>query len=237
MKTQALVFMTVLTLLTGCEEQTYQANVRAVNLANDELTVRWHDDNRSAKVALTKDGNALLYGHASDGFTFTNQAAQGNVFTFDSQTYLAEPVVAPTSFAFTDTESYLIFTYGDPDSLGEQKAEMGAIYLYQEDISDEKYRFNVLHTYFPMMADVDVYLNGVLIEEDLSYGDGAGFFTVSIDKTQLVVVKANYPVNSPNPLLSKTLEPDSGKLQVVFIAPKESDHAEFSAEAFIVKTP
>lgn len=235
MKFHVLVTLVVCACLTACTEQTYQAHVRVINLANDELVMRWHDKNNDDVVELSLNDNALEYGQISDQYSLLNTDPQGNVYTFDAQNYLAQTLIEQTSFAFADQHSYYVFAYGDPSSEGDQKAELGAIYRYDQDIADNQYRFHILHTYFPMMANLDVYLNGELIKEDLKYGSGTGFVTVSTQKTHLVIVKANESPSMASTLIDTHLIPDSGELQVVFVAPKTADHAEFSALTFVVK--
>ncbi|MDP4983779.1 hypothetical protein [Pseudoalteromonas tunicata] len=234
MKIQVLVLIVVCALLSACDEQNAQANVRALNLVSNEAVIRWHDDNDNKKVQLTYNGNSLLYGQSSDRFVLTNQKAQSNTYRFDVKDYVSKPIVDTTHFVFGENESYYLFAYGDSTSNGEQKAQLGAVYLYKDAIGPDNYRFNIIHTYFPLMTDLDVYLNGKLIKENLKYGHDSGFFTVSTDKNELLIVKANYPSTGPNPILRTTLSAQNDKLQLVFIAPKEFDQAYFSAKAFVV---
>ena len=235
MKFHVLVALAACACLTACNEQTYQADVRVINLANDELIVRWHDKNNDHLVDLSLNDNALGYGEISDRYSLLNQDPQGNVYTFDAQNYLTQTLIEQTSFALADQHSYYVFAYGDPSSEGEQKAALGAIYRYNDAIADNQYRVHILHTYFPMMANLDVYLNGELIKEDLKYGSGTGFVTATTYQTHLVIVSANESPSITSPLIDTHLIPESGELQVVFVAPKTSDHAQFSAHPFVVK--
>ncbi|SFD39739.1 hypothetical protein [Pseudoalteromonas denitrificans] len=229
MKASILALITTGLILTGCDnDETYNIDITAINLVNNELNVVWFDKNNDQEILLSPD-SSLEYGQVTNEQTLYQDENHGSAYSFKATDGNSlENIIEKTNFAFTHDENYVLFAYGKENNTSEQKAALGAVFLDNEGIAQNQYRVILLHTFPSEMGMLDIYIENKLVAEDISYSKGTNHINSNIDNVHLKVTKAD----SIEPILEYTIEPTSGKFHAIFIAPKATD--DNNAAAFIV---
>ena len=213
---KSILLSTVLaTALTACsDEETYTADVMAVNLIEDEIDVIWQYEDEREEWSLTDD-KGLLFGEASSEKLLVQDETDRDVFGFyaiDGNTKEVE--IDQTYYRFDEHADYLVYTYGLLGNDGrDQKARIGAVKVIDEGLNEDKYSIIVFHTYVSDMGDVDIFIGEKKIGEAIEYGEATKFWDLSPDENVITVKKAD----RPKTIAQFTISPEAGDAHVAFV--------------------
>jgi len=228
MKASIIALLTTSFILTGCtSDETYESDVTAINLVNNELNIIWFDKNNDEEVSLSPD-SALEYGQATIEQTLDQDETYSSYSFKATDGNTLEDVIEKTSFSLSDDEEYIVFAYLDQNEDSQLEPTLGAVFVKDEDIADNQYRVIIMHTFSSNTGLLDVYIGDKLVAEDLEYGDGSDYINLNIDNTQLKITKAD----SMSTILEHTIEPVENEFHTIFIAAETTDN--YNAAAFVV---
>ncbi|MBU2967812.1 DUF4397 domain-containing protein [Pseudoalteromonas sp. C2R02] len=228
MKASIIALLTTSFILTGCtSDETYESDVTAINLVNNELNIIWFDKNNDEEMSLSPD-SALEYGQATIEQTLYQDESYSSYSFKATDGNTLEDVIEKTSFSLSHDEEYVVFAYLDQNEDSQLEPTLGAVFVKDEDIADNQYRVIIMHTFSSNTGLIDVYIGDKLVAEDLEYGDGSEYINLNIDNTQLKITKAD----SIAPILEYTIEPVEDEFHTIFIAPETTDN--YNAAAFVV---
>ncbi|KID58798.1 hypothetical protein JF50_02775 [Pseudoalteromonas luteoviolacea] len=213
-----LVLSVAVTALAGCNnDDTYTADVSAINLVNSEMDVYWEFEKGHEEVSLS-DENGLLFGAKSAEKLLVQDDSDGNVFTFYAvEGNSKEVAISSTRFRFSEHGDYVVYSYGRLDNDSAQAAQLDAVKIDDAEVAQSKYRVIVIHTYVADMGKVDVYMGDEKLAENLEYGDATQFMDLSVDLNELIVVKAGQGANTDTPIAKVTLSPEAGDIHLAYI--------------------
>jgi len=228
MKASIIALLTTGFILTGCtSDETYESDVTAINLVNNELNIIWFDKNNDEEVSLSPD-SALEYGQATLEQTLYQDESYSNYSFKATDGNTLEDVIEQTSFKLSHDEEYIVYAYLDHDEESQLEPTLGAVFIKDEDIADNQYRVIIMHTFSSDTGPLNVYIGDKLVAEDLEYGDGSEYINLNIDNTQLKITKAD----SITPILEYTIEPVEDEFHTIFIAPETT--GQYNPAAFVV---
>jgi len=228
MKASIIALLTTSFILTGCNsDETYESDITAINLVNNELNIIWYDKNNDEEISLSPD-SALEYGQATIEQTLDQDETYSTYSFKATDGNTLENVIEKTSFSLSDDEEYIIFAYLDQNENSQLEPTLGAVFVKDEDIADNQYRAIIMHTFSSNTGLLDVYIGDDLVAEDLEYGDGSEYINLNIDNTQLTITKAG----SIAPILEYTIEPVLNEFHTIFITPETTDN--YNAAAIVV---
>ncbi|MBQ4835612.1 hypothetical protein [Pseudoalteromonas luteoviolacea] len=214
----SLVLSIAVSVLAGCSnDDTYTADVSAINLVNSEIDVYWQFDKERDEMSLS-NGNGMLFGDKSAEKLLIQDNTDGDVFSFYAvKGNSKETAIESTRFRFSKHGDYVVYSYGRLDNDSAQAAQLDAVKIYDGEIATSKYRVIVVHTYVADMGKVDVYMGDQKLVEDLEYGEATEFVDLSIDLNELIVVKAGQGANTATPIAKIRLSPQAGDIHLAYI--------------------
>ncbi|MBQ4810129.1 hypothetical protein A7985_06580 [Pseudoalteromonas luteoviolacea] len=215
---KGLVLTVMVGVMAGCNnDDTYTADVSAINLVNGEVDVYWQFEKGHEEMSLT-DKSGLLFGEKSDEKMLVQDDSDGNVFAFYGvKGNSLETAIESTRFRFSEHADYVVYTFGRLDNDSAQAAQLGAVKINDDEIASSKYRVIIFHTYVADMGKIDVYVGDEKVAENLEYGDTTNYLDLPIERNELIVVKAGQGANTQNPIAKATLSPQAGDIQLAYI--------------------
>jgi len=235
MKASIIALLTTSFILTGCtSDETYESDVTAINLVNNELNIIWFDKNNDEEVSLSPD-SALEYGQSTVEQTlYQDESYSTYSFEATDGQIADETIIKKTSFSLSHDEEYIVYAYLGHNEESQREPKLGAVFVKDEDIADNQYRVIIMHTFSSYTDPINVYIGDDIVAKGLEHVDNedgfnfSGYIDLNIDNTQLIVTKAD----SLTPILEYTIEPVAGEFHTIFIAPETTDN--YNAAAFVI---